>query len=97
MEVRKAYKKHLIIVTLIFAIIYSICLIFGSIFLVSWGGENLFKTCLMFFLTFPIDWASLIANKSMIYLLLNIFFWSLVVYIITFVFFLIVSSTRENK
>lgn len=95
--IKKTHKKHSIIVTLIFTIIYSICSIFGSIFLVSWGGENLFKACLMFFLTFPIDWVSLIVNESMIYLLLNIIFWSLVVYTITFVFFLIVRSTRKNE
>ncbi|MCB0493593.1 MAG: hypothetical protein KDC93_14395 [Cyclobacteriaceae bacterium] len=71
-----------IIVAVVFFIVYGLASTVGSIFLVTWGGSSLFKTIMIFLGTFPIDWNYLIVEKSIFYLLLNIVFWTAVVYLI---------------
>lgn len=64
--------------------IYAILAIFGSIFLVSWGHTNWYKEVMVFALTFPIAWDKLIVDVSLVFLPLNILFWSVVVYLFAF-------------
>jgi hypothetical protein len=70
-----------------FFILYGLFSLFGTVFFVGWGGENVLKSAVLFFYKFPIDWIILIVEKSFWFLLLNILFWSIVVYI--FVIFVI--------
>lgn len=60
--------------------IYAIIATLGSMFLVSWGHTNWYKEVMVFALTFPIAWNELIADVSLLFLPLNILFWSTVVY-----------------
>ena len=69
--------------SLVFFFIYGLLSLFGSIFLVSWGGSGVFKRTLLFFSSVPFDWNQLIV-KSLWFMLLNIVFWSFAVYIIVF-------------
>ncbi len=64
--------------------IYTLLATFGSIFLVSWGHSNWYKKIMVFALTFPVAWDKLIADVSLIFLPLNILFWSAVVYLLAF-------------
>lgn len=64
--------------------VYALLSIFGSIFLVSWGHTNWYKEVMVFALTFPIAWDKLIVDVSLFFLLLNILFWSVIVYLLAF-------------
>lgn len=64
----------------IFFLIYGISSTLGSFFLVTWGSQSLFKKIINFLLNYPIDWDALIM-RSLFFLLLNIIFWSFIVYI----------------
>ena len=68
-------------IALWFMVIYAMLAIFGSIFLVSWGHTNWYKEVMVFALTFPVSWDKLIVDVSLIFLPLNILFWSVVVYL----------------
>lgn len=70
-------------ISFVFFLIYGLASTFGSIFLVSWGGDNAFKRTMLFFSSIPFDWNVLIA-KSLWFMLLNIVFWSLIVYLLAF-------------
>lgn len=70
-------------ISFVFFLIYGLASTFGSIFLVSWGGSSYFKKILLFFSSFPINWNELI-DLSLWFLLLNIIFWSLIVYLLAF-------------
>ncbi|PWJ57066.1 hypothetical protein CLV98_109176 [Dyadobacter jejuensis] len=86
-------------VAIIFFVFYGITSTIGSIFLVSWGGNSKFKQILLFFESFPIDWNRLIVDYSTWFLLLNILFWSSIVYILCIVIlkFTTTSNTKNNK
>ena len=71
------------IAAIVFFVIYGLACTVGSIFLITWGSPSVFKSFMNFMLTFPINWDSLIV-KSLFYLLLNILFWSTIVYILAY-------------
>jgi len=75
-------SKVATVATIMFFVIYLLACTVGSIFLVTWGSPSAFKSFMNFMLTFPIDWNALIMN-SFFYLLLNILFWSTIVYVLT--------------
>lgn len=70
-------------IALIFLLVYSLFSIFGTVFLVGWGGESNIKSLLMLFYKFPFDWTKLISEKSLLFLPLNILFWTIIVYVIS--------------
>jgi hypothetical protein len=72
-----------IIVAVVFFIIYGLASTVGSIFLVTWGSSSWFKSVMNFMLTFPINWDALIV-RSLFFLLLNILFWTVIVYLLAF-------------
>ena len=74
-------SKIALISATVFFIGYGFACTVGSIFLVSWGSPSVFKTVMNFMLTFPIDWDNLIM-RSLFFLVLNISFWTVIVYII---------------
>lgn len=67
-------------IAFVFFILYGLFSLFGTIFFVGWGGENILKSIVLFFYKFPFDWVYLMVNKSYWFLPLNILFWSIVVY-----------------
>lgn len=67
-----------------FLILYSIFSVFGTIFLVDWfGHKSPYKGAFIWLYEFPVDWITLIVEGSLFFLVLNILFWSLIVYLIT--------------
>lgn len=80
-------------ISLVFFLIYGLASTFGSFFLVSWGGTSYFKKALLFFSSFPINWNELI-DLSLWFLLLNIIFWSVIVYLL--VFFIVSLMTKTS-
>ncbi len=80
-------------ISLIFFLIYGMVSTFGSIFLVSWGGNSYFKKVLLFFSSYPVNWNELI-DLSLWFLLLNIIFWSVVVYLLVFFVMSLVAKAR---
>ena len=72
------------LIAILFFIAYSIFTIFGTIFLSGWGGENKLKSALMIFYKFPFDWAKLIAERSLLFIPINILFWTAIVYFLCF-------------
>ena len=69
--------------TLIFSVVYGVSLISLSPYLLSWGSKpTWWESILNFFVKFPVDWASLIANNSLAFIMVNIGFWCLVFYLI---------------
>jgi hypothetical protein len=76
-------NKFSIITTSLFFIIYTFCITIGSIFVVSWGGVNIFKTIIVFMMSFPINWFKLIED-NILYLFVNILCWSLIVYVFSY-------------
>jgi hypothetical protein len=72
------------LIAIIFLIVYSLFTIFGTIFLTGWGGENKIKSTLMIFYKFPVDWTKLIVEKSILFLPINILFWTSIVYFLCF-------------
>lgn len=89
----KIYSKRAFRIATIFFVIYGLFIVVGSPFLLSWGSEGFFAVVTKPFLYFPLDWPSLIAEKSLLFLILNIFFWSTIVY--TFV--LIIERIRSKE
>ena len=75
-------SRTALITAIVFFITYGLASTVGSIFLVTWGGKSWFKTLIIFLTTFPLDWDHLIVGKFGINLLLNVIFWSTVVYFI---------------
>jgi len=63
-----------------FFIIYGLFSLFGTVFFVGWGGDNVLKSIVLFYFKFPIDWIHMIVYNSYWFLLLNILFWSIAVY-----------------
>lgn len=90
-------SKLAIRVSVLFLIGYGIASTFGSIFLVTWGSTSLFKTIMLFFLKFPIDWAYLIVERSVLYLLVHIMFWTLTVYFVVFIVEKLIIQFKMNK
>jgi hypothetical protein len=78
----KMMSKVALFFSIVFFIAYGLASTVGSIFLVSWGSRSLFKEIMFFFLSFPVDWNRLIVEKSIYYLLLNVIFWTVIVYLI---------------
>ena len=76
--------------------IYTILSIFGLIFLVSWGHTSWYKEIMVYALTFPIGWDKLIVNVSLIFLPLNILFWSIAVYFFVILIIKIRLIFRQN-
>lgn len=68
-------------IALVFSVLYGIFIIIGQFFLVTWGSSSTLKNVVMFMLTVPFDWYKLI-GQSIIYLPLNVIFWSAIVYLI---------------
>lgn len=87
-------NRTALIITLIFFVAYGLMNTIGSIFLVSWGSDSLFKRTLIFMGTFPIDWMKLSVEKSFGYTVLNILFWSIIVYFISYA---IIRLLGKNK
>ncbi|MEM9297512.1 MAG: hypothetical protein AAGA64_03915 [Bacteroidota bacterium] len=67
-------------VSLVFMVIYGLLVTVGSIFLVSWGHTNWYKEMMLFALSFPVAWKDLIVEESLIFLPLNILFWTAIIY-----------------
>lgn len=78
----KLFNKLAFKIALIFLVLYGMCAIYGTHYLVSWGHTNTTKSALLLFYKFPFDWASLISEVSILFLPLNILFWSGVVYLV---------------
>ncbi len=76
--------------TIGFSILYSIACTFGTIFLVTWGSTNWYKELMMVMLSWPLEWNKLIA-ESLIWLPLNILFWTLLMFFTTMIIEVIVS------
>ena len=72
------------LIAIIFLIVYSLFTIYGTIFLSGWGSENKMKSTLMIFYKFPVGWAKLIAEKSLLFIPINILFWTTIVYFLCF-------------
>lgn len=85
-----------IIISTIFFIIYGMMCTIGSIYLVTWGTPTNFKSFMNFMLTTPINWDKLIM-ESIFYLLLNMIFWTTVVYLLTGAIQTIFRLTRKIK
>jgi hypothetical protein len=51
---------------------------------VGWGSKSLFQQVMVFFLTYPLNWSELAVNVSLVFLPLNILFWSAIVFVITY-------------
>ena len=81
----KLYNKTSLKTAMVFGAIYTLVLIFGAPFLVSWGSTGIFHFIIDPFLSFPVDWPSLIAEKSFLFFVLNILFWSAIVYLLTLI------------
>jgi hypothetical protein len=88
-------NKTGLIITLIFFVAYGLINTIGSIFLVSWGSDSLFKRILIFMGTFPINWMKLSVEKSFGYTLLNILFWCIIVYFISHVTIRLLRKTDQ--
>lgn len=67
-------------VSIVFMVVYGLLVTVGSIFLVSWGNTNWYKEMMLFALSFPVAWKDLIVEVSLIFLPLNIIFWSAIIY-----------------
>jgi hypothetical protein len=78
----KMRSRIAMILAVVFFVAYGLASTVGSIFLVTWGSPSLFKTIMIFLGTFPINWHYLIVEKSVFYLLLNILFWTTIVYLL---------------
>lgn len=78
------YSKLAFKVSIIFFVLYSISATFGSIFLITWGHSSVFKNLILFMLNFPMNWSYLVVNYSIVFLLLNVVFWSFFIYAIVF-------------
>lgn len=89
----KVYNKKALRISITFLVIYGIVMTLGSPFLLSWGSNGLVSALTKPFLYFPVDWAYLIADKSLLFLALNIMFWSGIVYIIV----LVVEKVRHKE
>jgi hypothetical protein len=76
-------NKISLFVSIIFFFSYGILNTIGSIFLVSFGGQSLYKKIIVFMGTFPIDWFKLSVEKSFIFTILNVIFWTSIVYLCT--------------
>ena len=77
--------KSLIIPVLVFAVVYSILIIVISPFLISWGDKpNFLGKIIDFLMTFPINWRTLITERSLLYVLPNGIFWGFVLAAITY-------------
>jgi hypothetical protein len=87
-------NRTALIITFTFFVAYGLMNTIGSIFLVSWGSDSLFKKILIFMGTFPIDWMKLSVEKSFGYTVLNILFWSIIVYFISYT---IIRLLGKNK
>jgi hypothetical protein len=72
-------------VVIIFLITYSLFSVFGTIFLIGWGGESRIKSTLMIFYKFPFDWTKLITENSLAFIPLNILFWTTLVFFLCFI------------
>ncbi len=92
----KMFNKKAFKITLIFLVVYSIVQVIGAPFLVTWGGTTVFKEVIMFFLSIPFNWSDLISS-NLGFLLLNILFWSLVVYVILLIVLNVVIQTRRQN
>jgi hypothetical protein len=78
-------SKLAIILSVVFFVLYSLVLIGGSSFLVTWGASTWVKNTLNILLSFPISWSYLV-SRSIAFLLINIFFWTTIVYVIVTIF-----------
>lgn len=77
--------KSLIMLVLVFAVVYSILVIVISPFLLSWGDKpNLLGKIIDFLMTFPINWRTLITERSLLYVFPNGIFWGCVLAAITY-------------
>ena len=70
------------IITITFFIIYFLATTLGSVFLVSWGSTNWYKEIMLFFISTPINWRIMIVD-SIVWLPINILFWTTLIFIIT--------------
>lgn len=77
--INKISKK----IAIVFFIIYSLCVTFGSIYLITFGERTIFKSTLGFFLNFPFDWNIIIMKNIFIGIILNIIFWTIIVYFLS--------------
>jgi len=76
------FDKKIFNWAILFLIMYSIFIIYGSLFLVSWGHTSMIKKLVLFFTEFPFSWGDLIVEVSIVFLPLNILFWTLVFYLV---------------
>jgi hypothetical protein len=76
-------NRAALMISIIFMFVYGFLVTVGSIFLVSWGSTNVYQRVMTFALTFPVKWNELAVNKSLFFLLLNILFWSAIVYLLS--------------
>lgn len=79
------HRKALII-ALVFLFIYPCYMMIAAPFLVSWGGAiPLLAKPLLWMLSVPFKWGEL-SNEFAIWVLLNVLFWTVGVYVISIAF-----------
>jgi hypothetical protein len=79
--------------SLIVGMVYFIVSLFGSIFLVTWGSSNVFKTILLSILDFPLKWDNSLIKNFLIIQIINSVFWGAV----TYTLFWILSYLRKEQ
>jgi hypothetical protein len=76
-------NRKALMISITFMFVYGFLVTVGSIFLVGWENTSVYQRVMTFALTFPVKWNELAVNKSLFFLLLNILFWSLIVYLLS--------------
>ena len=71
-------------IALTFFCLYGLFNFTGIIFFMGWDEPGTLKSIVMVFYKFPFDWVYLIVEISGWFLLINILFWSAIVYFLAF-------------
>ena len=80
-----------------FSIFFSLAALFAMPFLISWGASpGFFKKLVMFVMTSPIDWLSLIIKKSLLYVILGGVFWGVLSYAIIIIFLFLIAKMKSK-
>ncbi|HEY9189536.1 MAG TPA: hypothetical protein VIM88_01590 [Sulfurovum sp.] len=74
--------KKVVLSIVVTTLIYSIVVFIISPFLIAFGERTFLNIIIDFLFSFPVNWHDLIVNKSLLFVVLNGLFWSILGHII---------------